>query len=278
MALLSATNRLKLHGADTSIPIIGFGTYMLKGSKCTKAVLNAIKAGYRHIDTAEFYSNHGAVGKAIQKSGLKREELFITSKVWDARGEKAVRKVLVETLKEMDISYLDLYLIHSPYYGDLIPTYKALLKFQDEGLIKTVGVSNFGVQHLQGLAKAGLPPPAVNQIELHPFLQQKKIVDYCNEKDIIVEAYSPLSKGHFIDDPTITKIAKEVKKSNAQVMIRWSLQRGFVVLPKSGTPNRIEENFDVFDWSLSTTQMNQLDALEEDKHCTWDPTSEPWES
>lgn len=275
--MLSAGTTIKLIGSDTSIPVIGFGTYMLKGSSCTKAVLNAIKAGYRHIDTAEFYSNEGAVGKAIQKSELKREKLFVTSKVWDARGEKAVRKILTDTLKEMGISYLDLYLMHSPYYGNLIPTYKAMLKFKNEGLIKAVGVSNFGVQHLQGLANAGLPPPSVNQIELHPFLQQKEIVDYCNKAGIVVEAYSPLSKGHFIDDPIISKIAKTIKKSNAQVMIRWSLQRGFVVLPKSGNLNRIKENFDVFDWTLSDIQMDQLDALEEDKHCTWDPTTEPWE-
>lgn len=275
MAGVSSTSLTIAEGV--SIPVIGFGTYKIDPKECYAVVKNALKAGYRHIDTAEFYKNEVEVAAAMKDSGIKREEMFVTSKVWDARGEKAVRELLTGTLKAMGLKYIDLYLIHSPNGGRLVETYEAMLKLRDEGLVRAVGVSNFGVHHLEGLAEAKLEPPAVNQIELHPFLQQEKIVSYCKKNNIAVEAYSPLTAGKFIKHETITKIASQIGKGNANIMIRWSIQSGFIVLPKSTDPDRIKQNFDVFSWALSEEQMTELNALEADEHTTWDPTTVPWQ-
>mmetsp|Transcript_4104 Transcript_4104/g.7886 ORF Transcript_4104/g.7886 Transcript_4104/m.7886 type:complete len:242 (+) Transcript_4104:80-805(+) len=233
--------------------------------------------GYRHIDSAIFYDNEAEVGQAIRESKIDRKDIFVTSKLWsDNHGQKEAVKAVENSLKAMQTSYIDLYLIHSPYGGNLVSTYEALLGMKKAGKIRSVGVSNFGVQHLEGLRKAGLPTPSVNQIELHPWLQQGEIVDYCTAHKITVEAYSPLTKGQWLDDEKLGKIAAKHQRSPAQILIRWSLQKGFVVLPKSTNPKRIAENFKLEDFQLDEEDMKVLKGFDADKHCTWDPTRVPW--
>eukprot|EP00048_Salpingoeca_helianthica_P018138 m.240934 g.240934 ORF g.240934 m.240934 type:complete len:276 (-) comp23810_c0_seq1:50-877(-) len=259
------------------MPQLGLGVYLSEGGDCVAAVKTAISVGYRHIDTAEYYENESEVGEAIRTCGVPREQLFITTKLWlDGHGAAAAAKHFHRSLKNLGLEYVDLYLIHSPGGGRVLETYDALVKLQSEGLIRSIGVSNFGVQHLEGLRAAGKPLPVVNQIELHPFLQQHAIVEYCKKHNIVVQAYSPLTKGQWLKDPRLTAIAAKEGRSVAQVLIKWSLTKGFVCLPKSSNAERIAANWAMWDWNLTAEAQAALDALESDRHCTWDPTREPW--
>jgi len=260
------------------IPQLGFGTYQLRDDKCVKAVKEAISIGYRHIDTAIFYDNEEAVGKAIKQCKVDREHLFITSKLWSEgheSGKGETLKAVQSSLKKMGTEYIDLYLIHSPHGENNVSTYKELLKCKQKGMIRSVGVSNFGVHHLKALEKAGLPLPAVNQIELHPWLQQKDIVKHCRSKSIHVESYSPLTKGQKLKkkNNALTKMMAKYGKSLAQILLRWNSQTGHVVIAKSGNKERIAENFDTLNWDISDEDMAVLDAMDCEYHCTWDPTS-----
>lgn len=256
------------------IPQLGFGVYLSEGQEGIAAMQTALSAGYRHIDSAIFYENEAEVGSAVRASKLDRKNVFVTSKLWsDAHGARGARGAVEASLREMKFGYIDLYLIHSPHGGKLVETYKELLKLKAEKKIRSVGVSNFGVQHLEGLAKAGLPPPSVNQVELHPWLQQSKIVNYCRKNKIAIEAYSPLSKGRWLRDRNLVAVAKKAGVTPAQALIRWSLQRGFIVLPKSANPGRIRENFGVLSFALDDEAMAALDKMDSDRHCTWDPTT-----
>jgi len=234
----------------------------------------ALKCGYRHIDSADFYGNEEIVGEALKASGLKREDVFLTSKLWTSdHGYNSCTKQVKSSLKKLGFDYWDLFLIHSPGGGQLINTWKALIQCQQEGLIRSIGVSNFGIHHIEGLEKEGLPLPSVNQIELHPWCQQTDIVEFCQKKGIAIEAYSPLVKGQRLQDSTVVSMGKRYGKSAAQVLIRWSLQKGWICLPKSSNKNRIEQNANVFDFELSEDDMKTLNDLNEENHCTWNPTT-----
>lgn len=253
---------ITLHNG-VKMPQLGFGVFKVKnGSETVESVKKAIEVGYRSIDTSAVYENEEGVGQAIRESGIPREELFITSKVWNTdQGYETTLQAFDDSLKRLGLEYLDLYLIHWPGKDKYLETWKALEKLYNEGKVKSIGVSNFHVHHLEKLLANSEIKPVVNQIELHPLLTQVEIRDYCEKHDIKVEAWSPLGRGSLIEEPTINHIAKKHGKSSAQVLIRWHLQHEIVVIPKSITPSRIEENAQVFDFSLSLNEMNQIDAL-----------------
>eukprot|EP00884_Botryococcus_braunii_P003136 jgi/Botrbrau1/12823/Bobra.20_1s0013.2 len=228
--------------------------------------------GYRHIDTARIYSNEEDVGMAVKASRLPRDQIFVTTKIWSADYDDA-RAATVNSLKRLDMDYADLILLHSPGSSPRSrrAAWETLEALQAEGKVRSIGVSNFGIPHLESMLKYAKVVPAVNQIELSPFLQRQELAKYCQTKGIVVEAYSPLCKAKKLKDPTVMKVAERNKVTPAQVLIRWSLQKGYVPLPKSVNPQRIETNFDVFSFELSPLDMNALDALEEGYITGWDP-------
>ncbi|KMY46549.1 glyoxal reductase [Bacillus sp. FJAT-27916] len=245
------------------MPQFGLGVYKAEnGTEVTTAVETALKAGYRLIDTASFYQNESGVGEGIKLSGLNREDIFITSKVWNTdQGYESTLNAFKKTLKELDVEYLDLYLIHWPVGDRFLDTWRAFEKLYEEGLIKAAGVSNFQIHHLDKLLEKSSLVPAVNQVELHPRLTQVELRDYCQEKNIQIESWSPLGRGHLLKEPTIEYLAKKHGKTPAQIIIRWHLQNELVVIPKSVTPERIVENADVFDFTLSPEDMKVLNQL-----------------
>jgi diketogulonate reductase-like aldo/keto reductase len=255
------------------MPVLGFGVFQNNNAK--SSCLEAFKAGYRHIDSAQAYRNEAQVGEAVQESGLKREDLFITTKcVSRTHGYESTIKGVDTSLSQFQFDYIDLFLIHDPLSGSekRLATYKALLEAKEVGKIRTVGVSNYNVHHLEEIKKAGYEQPAVNQIELHPFCQQKPIVDYCRANNIVIQAYTPLVRGR-VDHPVISEIAAKYNRDPAQLLIRWSIQKGFVPLPKSATPARIHSNAQVFDFELADEDMAELDGLDQgsDGAVTWNP-------
>ncbi|KAF5314014.1 hypothetical protein D9611_006798 [Ephemerocybe angulata] len=256
------------------LPLLGFGVYR-NTQRAKESVLEAFRAGYRHVDSAQTYRNEVDVGDAVRESGIPREEVFITTKIGSSsHGYANTVRGVDESLKRFKFDYVDLFLIHDPLSGKAkrLETYKALLEAKQAGKIRSVGVSNYGVHHLEEIKGAGYEKPSVNQIELHPFCQQKPIVKYCQENSIVVEAYCPLIEGR-MDHPVIQEIAKKLKRDPAQVLIRWSLQKGFVPLPKSATPSRIRSNADVFSFELSKEDMDKLDGLDKgsDGAVSWNP-------
>ncbi|CAF1168167.1 unnamed protein product [Adineta ricciae] len=256
------------------MPLFGLGVYEIENN-CPQLVAAAINHGYRLIDTAEFYHNEDGVGSGLKLSGKKREEIFIVSKWWPSReGAQGALKTLDRCLKGLQSDYVDMYLLHAPQGGHCAEAYRALLDAKKQGKIRSLGVSNFGVAHLEALAKLGLDKPSVNQIELHPWQQKKDIVKYCREHDITVMGYSPLAKGHKIQDKTVGEIAKKLSKTPAQILIRWSVQNGFITIPKTSRESRLQSNADVFDWSIPEEDMKVLDALgDKPWSCTWNPTN-----
>jgi diketogulonate reductase-like aldo/keto reductase len=261
--------------------MFGLGVYLAQANGETEqACLWALKHGYRHIDTAEFYGNEEDVGSAIRKSGIPREEVFITTKVWNSsHGKENTIKSLKESLRRLGVDYVDLYLMHSPLGGKVVETWQTMAQLKQQGLIKSIGVSNFNVHHLEGLKNA-CPDhiPAVNQIELHPFLDREEVISYCEREGIIVESYSPLTKGRKLGDPTVATIAKKHGKTVAQVLIRWCLDRNFVVIPKSANEQRIIENADVYDFQLSPEDLESMSQLKkEEMVIAWNPLASPWQ-
>lgn len=253
---------ITLHNG-AKMPQLGFGVFKVKnGNETVESVKKAIEVGYRAIDTAAIYENEEGVGQAIRECGVPREELFITSKVWNTeQGYETTLQAFDDSLNRLGLEYLDLYLIHWPGKDKYLETWRALEKLYQDGKVKSIGVSNFHVHHLENLLANSEVKPVVNQIELHPLLTQVEIRDYCAKHEIKVESWSPLGRGNLLEEPTINHIAKKHGKSSAQVLIRWHLQHDLVVIPKSITPSRIEENAQVFDFSLSLNEMNQIDAL-----------------
>ncbi|WP_141993003.1 aldo/keto reductase [Bacillus sp. B4EP4a] len=253
---------ITLHNG-VKMPQLGFGVFKVKnGNETVESVKKAIEVGYRAIDTAAIYENEEGVGQAIRECGVPREELFITSKVWNTeQGYETTLQAFDNSLNRLGLEYLDLYLIHWPGKDKYLETWRALEKLYKDGKVKSIGVSNFHVHHLENLLANSEVKPVVNQIELHPLLTQVEIRDYCAKHEIKVESWSPLGRGNLLEEPTINHIAKKHGKSSAQVLIRWHLQHDLVVIPKSITPSRIEENTEVFDFSLSLNEMNQIDAL-----------------
>ncbi|MGG0247656.1 aldo/keto reductase [Peribacillus frigoritolerans] len=253
---------ITLHNG-VKMPQLGFGVFKVKnGNETVESVKKAVEVGYRAIDTAAIYENEEGVGQAIRECGVPREELFITSKVWNTeQGYDKTLKAFEDSLKRLGLEYLDLYLIHWPGKDKYLETWRALEKLYKDGKVKSIGVSNFHIHHLENLLANSEVKPVVNQIELHPLLTQVEIRDYCAKHEIKVESWSPLGRGNLLEEPTINHIAKKHGKSPAQVLIRWHLQHDLVVIPKSITPSRIKENAQVFDFSLSLNEMNQIDAL-----------------
>lgn len=271
---LKIDSKIKLNNG-VEIPILGLGTYqMASGREAKKAMLSALEAGYRHIDTAKIYGNEGDVGKAIRKSGLPREEIFVTTKLWNAdHGYHKTQKACERSLKLMGLSYIDLYLIHWPVKDIRMETWRAMEQLHVQGKCRAVGVSNYMIGHLEELLKSSSIIPAVNQVEFHPYLFLEDLLRFCREYKIQLEAYSPLTKGRKLNDPKLISIASKYSKRPAQILIRWALQHEIVVLPKSSRRERILENADVFDFSLSEEDMNALDSFNENFRASWDPTS-----
>jgi diketogulonate reductase-like aldo/keto reductase len=266
----SLTDSFKLNNG-VEIPCIGFGTWQTPdGDVAVASVKEAIAAGYRHIDTAAIYGNEESVGRAVKQSGVPRKELFITSKLWNAKhGYENTRLAFEETLKKLDTDYLDLYLIHWPNPAAFrdrweeanAGSWKAFEEFYKAGRIRSIGVSNFHPRHIDALLKTASTPPQVNQIRLCPGDTQDEVTGYCRSHGILLEAYSPLGTGAIFDVPLLQELAKKYKKSIAQICIRWSLQMDFLPLPKSVTPERIRENARVFDFELSAEDVKTIAAL-----------------
>ncbi|MBD3228693.1 MAG: aldo/keto reductase [Candidatus Lokiarchaeota archaeon] len=247
------------------MPRLGFGTWKLKRKSAINPIKWALDAGYRLIDTATFYKNEKYIGKAIKESEIPREALFITSKVWDTdQGFNKTLKAFNESLKKLNTDYLDLYLIHWPRKLRN-ETWKALEKLYEDDKVKSIGVANFAIHHLKEIIENFEIIPAVNQFELHPFnfVDEKDLIEFCRAKEIHVEAYSPLTHGRKLNNSTLKSISDKYDKSTAQVLIRWSLQHGFICIPKSGSENHIKENANVFDFELSEKDMKEIDTIKE---------------
>ncbi|KAJ3119600.1 hypothetical protein HK098_005306 [Nowakowskiella sp. JEL0407] len=269
---------LKLLSGE-SIPVIGLGVWQAYGKDVVDAVRSALQLGYRHIDTAQLYENEEEVGQGIRESGVPRSEIFVTTKVWMSHfGYDATIEAFNTSLKKLGTGYVDLYLIHSPHHPKLQKgTWKAMEYLHSQGLIRSIGVSNFNVSHLETLSKYITIPISVNQIEVTPYLQRREIVEYCHAKNIVVAAYSPLTQGCKFSDPILIQIGDKYGKSPAQVLIKWGLQKGLVSLPKSSNPTRIEQNMDM-QWTIGEQDMATLDSLEEGFVAGWDPTDMKWPS
>ncbi|MEZ2459062.1 aldo/keto reductase [Salinicoccus roseus] len=279
MEYLTSTFKLS-NGCE--IPKVGFGTWQTPdGETAVNAVTQALVSGYRHIDTAAAYKNEGSVGQAIKESGIAREDIFITSKLWNEdRGYENTKQAFENTLKELGTDYLDLYLIHWPanekQFDDWkeinLDTWKAMTELYKEGKIKAIGVSNFMTNHLEALLDAEVKP-MVNQIEYHPGYTQDAVVDLCRKHDILVEAWSPIGSGRLLENEDLTKIADKYEKSVAQLCIRYVLQNDVLPLPKSVTPSRIEENTDIFDFEIMEQDMKTIDAMENVGFSGMDPNN-----
>ncbi|MFG3552947.1 aldo/keto reductase [Micromonospora sp. NPDC047557] len=251
----------------TTIPQLGFGVFQIEPKDTVAAVTTALEVGYRHIDTAEMYGNEAEVGEAIRMFGLDRDDVYVTSKLNNAfhRPDDA-REAFDSTLSALKMDYIDLFLIHWPlptlYDGDYVSTWKVLEEFQRDGRARSIGVSNFQVSHLQRLIDEASVVPAVNQIEAHPYFTNDEVRAYGREHDIATEAWSPIAQGKVLDDPTIVDIAEQVGRTPAQVVLRWHVQRGDIIFPKSTTPKRIEENTRIFDFELDDAAMERITALD----------------
>lgn len=245
------------------MPWFGLGVYLSEeGQETINAVKEAIKAGYRSIDTAAFYKNEASVGKAIKEAGVPREELFITTKVWNTdQGYESTLAAFDESLKRLDLDYIDLYLIHWPVKEKYKETWKAMETLYKEGRVRAIGVCNFQIHHLEDLLSAAEIVPMVNQVECHPRLTQKELLHYCQEHHIQLEAWSPLGRGKMLDEPILKELAGKYHKSVAQIILRWDLQCGIVTIPKSVKKQRIIDNADIFDFELSEEDMNTIDSM-----------------
>ncbi|MBE1547415.1 2,5-diketo-D-gluconate reductase A [Mycobacterium sp. OAS707] len=250
----------------TAIPQLGFGTYKIAPDQTAAAVRTALETGYRHIDTAQMYRNEHGVGQAIREVGVDRDDVFVTSKLNNGVHEPdEARRAFDDTLTALGFDYVDLFLIHWPlptrYGGDFVSTWRTLEDFKEDGRARSIGVSNFQVAHLKRLAREADTTPAVNQVELHPYFGNDEVRAYGREHGVVTEAWAPLARGAVANDPAVARIAKAVGRSAAQVVLRWHIQRGDVVFPKSVTPQRIRENLALFDFELSDADVAALDAL-----------------
>jgi diketogulonate reductase-like aldo/keto reductase len=258
---------------NISVPSLGLGVWKSKPKECYIAVKAALEFGYRHIDTAAIYGNETEVGEAIRDSGIHRDELFVVTKLWNAdQGYDSALKAIDTSLQKLGLENVDMYLIHFPVTGKRKDSWRALGKIKEMGKAKSVGVSNFMVNHLEELLSETSLIPAMNQVEFHPFLNDTKLFDYCKAKGILLEAYSPLAHGKKLEDPKVSAIAKKYGKSNAQILVRWALEKGIVVIPKSVNPVRIAENGSVFDFSISEGDRKEMESWNENFRTCWDPT------
>lgn len=269
----ASSYRLRLNNG-AYIPALGLGTYKLEGRQAYGPVSDALTCGYRHIDTASFYGNEEWVGKAVHDSRVPREDVFITSKVWNTeQGYHETLQAFDRSLKKLGTDYLDLYLVHWPVTGKRLETYKALERLYRDGRVRAIGVCNFTIRHLQELYVACQVLPAVNQVEMSPFLHQKDLLTHCQTRDLLVTAFSPFARGQTLKDGTLMEIGARHGKTPAQVIVRWSLQKGMAVIPRSSNKDRISQNSQVFDFSLDREDMVRLDVLHNGLRTTTDPDS-----
>ena len=276
---MSVASSIQLNDGNR-MPIIGLGLYEVDANERTiRLVKLAVREGYRLFDTAQLYGNERETGYGLKASRLPRRQLFITTKLYTtANGRPQVLNSFRQSLQQLMVDYVDLYLIHAPQGGHVLEAYDTMLELQAKGRIRSVGVSNFGVQHLEAIRQTGRPLPVVNQIELHPFTQQRTIVNYCRRHGIALMAYSPLARGSALQDPFINQLARKYRRTPAQILIRWSLQNNFIPIPKTNQPARLRENFRVFDFRLSNSDMRQLTeyGYQQEARSSWDPTTNDW--
>lgn len=249
------------------MPVLGLGVYKAKdGQEVINAIHDAFEAGYRLIDTASFYHNEAGVGEAVRTAGFPREEVFVTTKVWnDDQGYEETLKAFEKSLSELGLEYLDLYLIHWPVPGKYLDTWKALEQLYKEGKVKAIGVSNCLKHHLQDIFEHADIKPMLVQNEFHPRLVQQELIDFCKENKIQYEGWSPLMRGQILKNNVVKRIAEKHKKTVAQVVLRWHLQKGVVAIPKSVHKERIQENADIFDFELSAKEMAEIDGLDREE-------------
>ena len=255
------------------MPIFGLGTWMSSDEEAENAVIDAVKAGYRHIDTAAIYKNEAGVGRGIKNCGVPRKDLFIVTKLWNS-DHHDVEKAFNESLKNLQLDYVDLYLMHFPV-PERQKSWKVMEKLLESKKCRAIGVSNFTIRHLEEFLPKTSVIPAVNQVEFHPYLYQKHLHEFCIEKGIQLEAYSPVTRGKKLDDPLLVGIAKRYNKTPAQILIRWCIEHKIVVIPKSANPQRIKENGNVFDFKIQEDDMKELDSINENFRICWDPTNAP---
>jgi diketogulonate reductase-like aldo/keto reductase len=270
-----STATLPLRSGGT-IPQVGLGVWQAaRGATTRNAVLAALRLGYRHVDTARLYGNEADVGAAVRDSGIPRKEVFVTTKLWNEdHGFDPALRAFDASLERLGLDYVDLYLIHWPVGGKRRESWRALERIKADGRARAIGVSNFLVPHLEELLASASEPPAVDQIEIHPFLQHRETRAYCKKHGIVVEAYSPLTRGHKLDHPVVVDVATRLQRTPAQVLLRWGVQHGLVELPKSTHEKRIAENAALFDFTLDAAAMNALDALDEGLATGWDPRTQ----
>ncbi|KAG9948361.1 Aldo/keto reductase, partial [Aureobasidium melanogenum] len=284
MAKLNINSTVRLN-SGYEIPLLGYGVYQTPMDIAEEVTAHAVKSGYRHADSAAAYRNEAPTAAGLLKGNLPRSELFFTSKVPPkAINYDAAKAVVDESLRLTGLDYIDLYLLHAPYGGkeNRLGAWRALVEAVEAGKVRSIGVSNYGVHHLEeleewikqteekeGKGKGGVL--SVNQVELHPWLARDDIVEWCRKRGIVMEAYCPLVRATKIDDPLLTPLAKKYNKTTSQILLRWGLQKNFVILPKSVTPSRIEENRDIYDFELSEEDMETLN-LGSYEPCSWDPT------
>lgn len=270
MNVTTATLPLRSGG---SIPVVGLGVWQSpRGAVTRDAVATALRLGYRHVDTARIYGNEVDVGEGVRTSGVPRSDVFVTTKLWnDDQGFDSALRAFDASMKRLALEYVDLYLIHWPVGDRRKDSWRALERIKSEGRAKHIGVSNYLVPHLDELETYATELPAVNQIEIHPFLQHRDTRAWCKAKNVVVEAYSPLGNGRFLNHPAIGAIAKRVSRTPAQVLLRWGVQHGLVTLPKSVREPRIAENAALFDFALDEAAMTELDGLEAGSATGWDP-------
>lgn len=272
MKVININTTIKLNNG-VEMPILGLGTWQIHGKEAERSVLHALDVGYKHIDTAALYDNEEEVGKAIRKSGIPREEVFITTKLWNEdHGYKHTIAACDRSLKGLGLSYVDLYLIHWPVSNIRNETWKAMEALLKSGKCRAIGVSNFTIKHLEQLMRQSPTVPAVNQVEFSPYLYQKDLLDFCRSNEIQLEAYSPLTRGRKLKDRRLVTIAKKYGKSTAQILIRWALQSGIVAIPKASREKHIRENANVFDFDISSEDMVILYSFNETLRISWDPT------
>ena len=254
------------------MPYFGLGVF--QSEDATNSVLSALDNGYRHIDTASIYQNEKEVGNAIKQHDLAREEIFVVSKVWNSdQGYNSTIKAYHESLKRLNMDYLDLYLVHWPVKGKFVETWKAMEFLYDEGMVKSIGVSNFMRNHLSELLPTCSIVPMVNQMEFHPHLVQQDLIDFCNQKGIQYEAWSPLMRGKILDIELLKDLSEKYNKTIVQIVLRWNLQKGIITIPKSSNPERIKSNADIFDFELTQDDVEAINALDRNTRIGPDPNN-----
>lgn len=262
-SLTNLSGRMRIADGVT-MPRLGFGTYKAAdGDEARQAVRTALELGYRGVDTASMYGNEASVGAAIRESGVAREDVFVSTKLWnDEQGYDNTRAALVHSLGRLDLDYVDLYLVHWPVAEHMASTWRAMERLLADGLVRAIGVCNFLPHHLQMLAETAVVPPALDQIEYHPWLQQPEVIEYCRAAGIVVQAWAPVMRGHAADEPVLVKIGNRYGKTASQVALRWILQDGHAALPKSVHPDRIAENAAVFDFTLTDAEMAEIASVD----------------